>query len=148
MSSATLRSSRYDTSAASDASESQGIGWIVFASIMLFLAGTWNVIDGILAISRSHVYTASAHYVFSDLRTWGWIVLALGIVQLLAGGYLLSGSEWARWFGVAAAGINSIGQLMFLPAYPFWALSMFVLDLLIIYALAVYGGSRLRESAA
>jgi hypothetical protein len=42
--------------------------------------------------------------------------------------------------------VNSIGQLMFLPAYPFWALAMFTVDMLIIYALAVYGGHKLREA--
>jgi hypothetical protein len=29
-----------------------------------------------------------------------------------------------------------------LPAYPLWAVAMFALDLLVIYALAVYAGSR------
>jgi len=71
--------------------------------------------------------------------------MILGIAQLAAGSALLSGSEWARWFGIAVAGVNSIGQLMFLPAYPFWALAMFTVDMLIIYGLAVYGGHKLRE---
>jgi hypothetical protein len=141
MSSATIRRS-YDT--ADESAAAAGIGWVAFAAILLSLAGVWNIIDGILAISSSHVYVTGAHYVFSNLNTWGWIVMILGILQLAAASYLLSGSEWARWFGIAVAGVNSIGQLMFLPAYPFWALSMFTVDMLIIYGLAVYGGSRLR----
>jgi len=36
--------------------------------------------------------------------------------------------------------------LAFLPAYPFWALAMFTVDMLIIYGLAVYGGQKLREA--
>lgn len=143
MSSATVRSG-VATSATYDAAE--GVGWVVFASIMLFIAGTWNFIDGILAISSSHVYVANAHYVFSDLKTWGWIVMLLGIAQLAAGAAVVGGSEVARWFAIAVAGVNSIGQLAFLPAYPFWALAMFTVDMLIIYGLAVYGGSRLREA--
>ena len=125
--------------------EPAGAGWVVFASVLLFIAGIWNFIDGILAIGSSHVYVGDAHFVFSDLKTWGWIVMLLGITQLAAGAAVVSGSEWARWFGITVAGINSIGQLMFLPAYPFWALSMFTVDMLIIYGLAVYGGSRLRQ---
>ena len=143
MSSATVRSG-IATGARSDAAE--GVGWVVFASILLFIAGTWNFIDGILAISSSHVYTTTAHYVFSDLNTWGWIVMVLGISQLAAGAAVVGGSEMARWFAIAVACVNSIGQLAFLPAYPFWALSMFTVDMLIIYGLAVYGGSRLREA--
>jgi hypothetical protein len=129
-----------------DAADTSGVGWVVFASILLFIAGTWNFIDGILAVASSHVYVAGAHFVFSDLKTWGWIVLLLGIAQLAAGAAVVGGSEVARWFAIAVAGVNSIGQLMFLPAYPFWALSMFTLDMLIIYGLAVYGGSKLRNA--
>ena len=122
-----------------------GVGWVVYAAIMLFIAGTWNFIDGILAIGKSKVYVAGAHFVFSDLKTWGWIVLILGVVQLVAALSLLSASPWARWFAIAVAALNAIGQLMFLPAFPFWALTMFTLDMLVIYGLAVYGKSGLRD---
>jgi hypothetical protein len=127
-----------------DYSETKGVGWVTFAVVLLGLAGIWNVVDGILAISKSHVYTANASYVFSDLNTWGWIVLILGILEGLAALAILSGSEWARWFGIGVAGINAIGQLSFVPVYPFWGLMMFAVDILIIYALAVYGGRRLQ----
>jgi len=120
--------------------ESRAAGWLGFAAIMLGLAGTWNVIDGILAISRSKVYAPGATYVFSDLRTWGWIILLLGIAQLCAAFAIVAGSQIARWFGIGVAGLNSIGQLMFVQAAPFWAIAMFAVDMLIIYALAVYGG--------
>jgi hypothetical protein len=145
MSSATVGRG-YDTSTEYDQTEVAGSGWVMFAAVLLFFAGIWNLIDGILAISSSHVYTANAHFVFSDLRTWGWIIAVLGILQLAAGASVMSGSEIARWFAVAVAALNAIGQLLFLTAYPFWALSMFTVDLLVIYGLAVYGGSRLRQA--
>jgi hypothetical protein len=124
--------------------EPTGTGWIVFATVMLALAGVWNFIDGVAAISSAHVYVADASYIFSDLNTWGWIVMCLGILQGLAALALVSGAEWARWFGIVTAGLNAIGQLGFVPAYPWWALAMFSVDIVIIYGLAVYGGSRLR----
>jgi hypothetical protein len=111
---------------------------------MLGLAGIWNFVAGILAISNAHVYTASSTFVFSDLNTWGWIVMILGILEGLAALAILSGSEFARWFGIGAAGLNAIGQLMFIPVYPWWGITMFAVDILIIYALAVYGGRRLQ----
>src|SRR3954451_9574466 len=127
-----------------DYSEPQGQGWLTYATVMLGLAGIWNFVDGILAISNAHVYSANATYVFSDLNTCGWIVINLGIIEGLAALAILSGSEFARWFGIGAAGLNAIGQLMFIPVYPFWGLTMFSVDILIIYALSVYGGSRPR----
>jgi len=128
----------YGNSTYSDMAE-KASGWVGFAAIMLGLAGAWNVFDGILAIANSKVYALNATYVFSDLRTWGWIIMVLGILEVAASFALFGGSQLARWFGIAAAGVNALGQLMFMSAYPFWALSMFAVDLLIIYALAVYG---------
>jgi hypothetical protein len=113
---------------------------------MLGLAGIWNFVDGILAISSSRVYTGNATYVFSDLNTWGWIVMILGIIEGLAALSIMSGSEFARWFGIGAAALNAIGNLLFIPVYPWWGLAMFSVDVLIIYALAVYGGARLQRA--
>jgi hypothetical protein len=117
-----------------------GSGWVMFASMMLVLAGAFNVIDGIVALSKSSFYVAGAHYVFSDLTTWGWIVLIIGAAQVLAGFYVWRGSQLARWFGIGTASLNAIAQLMFIQAYPWWSLALFALDLLVIYGLAVYGG--------
>jgi hypothetical protein len=132
--------------AAADYGETKGLGWVTFAAVLLGLSGIWNVVDGILAISSSHVYTANSVFVFSDLNTWGWIVLVLGITEGVAALSILSGSEIARWFGVVVAGVNAIGQLMFVPVYPWWGLAMFAVDVLIIYALVVYGGARLKSA--
>ncbi len=117
----------------------RGDGWLLFAALMLGLAGTFNVIDGIVALSKSKFFTQNATYVFSDLRTWGWIVVVLGIVQILAALAVVNRSQWARWFGVGAAGVNAIAQLVWIPAYPFWSLAMFAVDVLVIYGLTVYG---------
>jgi hypothetical protein len=124
--------------------DAEGSGWIVFAASLLGLAGTFNVVEGILAIGDSRVYVNETTFVFSNLNTWGWIVLLMGVAQLLAAFAIVNGSEFARWFGIAVAGVNAIGQLFWISAYPFWALAMFAIDILIIYALAVYGGSRLK----
>jgi hypothetical protein len=123
-----------------------GGGWITFAAIMLGLVGTFNVLEGILAIANSRVYTNHQTFVFSDLNTWGWIVLFLGVFQLLAAFSLFGGSEIARWFGVFVAGVNAIGQLYYVPAYPIWSLMLFSVDILIIYGLVAYAGHRLRDA--
>jgi hypothetical protein len=129
---------------ATDDYEVRGVGWLGFAAIMLGLAGTWNFIDGLLAIGNSKVFVGNTAYIFSDLRTWGWIMLVLGAAQVLAAFAIFAGSEWARWLGIVCAGLNAIGQLAFVPVYPFWALMMFSVDILIIYALTVYAGKQLR----
>jgi len=124
----------------------RGYGWLVFAASMLGIAGTFSVIDGIVALARSKFYTANAVYVFSDLRTWGWITLIVGAVAIVAALGVLARSQLARWFGMVAAGLNAVSQFLFIQGYPFWSLMVFSLDVLVIYALAVYGGRPSRTS--
>jgi hypothetical protein len=119
--------------------EGQGYGLILFASILLMIIGFFNLIDGIAAVARSHVFIANAHYVFGDLRTWGWITLILGVLQLLAAVGVLAGNQAARWTAVVLIGLNAIDQMFFLPGYPFWSLMIIAADVFALYGLCVYG---------
>jgi hypothetical protein len=118
----------------------QGVGWVMFAGAMVCIAGFINVIYGIAGIGNANWLEANTNYVFSDLETWGWIVLLVGIVQLVAAFSIWAGNEFGRWIGVLSAGLNSIVMLMFIPAYPFGALAVFAIDVLVIYGLLAYGG--------
>ncbi|HEY2742108.1 MAG TPA: hypothetical protein VGI69_08015 [Gaiellaceae bacterium] len=123
--------------------EEKGFGWLLFAATMLGLAGVLSIIDGIVGLSKSSFYAANAHYVFSDLRTWSWITLIIGALLIVAAMGVFSGSGFARWFGIFIAGLNLVGHFSSVQAYPFWALIVITLDILIIYALAVYGGKQM-----
>jgi len=118
----------------------RGAGWIAFAGMMLILAGTLNTIGGISAIGDANFWVADAQYQFADLNTWGWILLIVGIMQLFAAFSVWNGGGYGRWIGVISATLNAGVQLFFLPAFPFWSLAIFTLDILIIYGLIVYGG--------
>ena len=122
--------------------DEKGVGWLIFASSMLGLVGILSIIDGIVALSKSRFYTTNATYVFSDLRTWGWITLIIGALAIVAAMGVLSGSQFARWFGMIGGGLVAIEQFSFMQAYPFWSLAIFSCSLLVIYALARYGGKR------
>ena len=120
----------------------EGSGWVLFAGIMIMMVGVLNIIWGIAAIDRSSFFVQDANYVFSDLRTWGWIILVLGALQLAAAFSIWAGGSFGRWFGIAAATVNAIAALLSIPAYPFWSLAIFAIDVLVIYGLAAYGGDR------
>ncbi len=132
MTSATIRQSRA-------ASRDEGNWMIVFAVTLLITVGFFNLIDGIAAITRSHIYIANARYVIGDLRAWGWVALILGVLQLLAALGILLGNQVARWFAVAVIGLNAIGQMFFIPAYPFWALVIIAVDVVALWGLCAYG---------
>ena len=112
---------------------------VVFAAVLLGMLGLFNIIDGIAAIARSSIFIGNAKYVFGDLRTWGWVALILGVLQILASLGVLAGNQVARWTGVALIGLNSIGQMMFIPAYPFWSLMIIAVDVVALWGLCAYG---------
>jgi hypothetical protein len=120
----------------------QGSGWVLFAGIMLMMVGVLNVIWGIAAIDQAQFFVQDTKYIFSDLKTWGWIVLIIGALQFAAAFSIWSGGRFGRWFGIAAAACNAIAALLSIPAYPFWSLAIFAVDVLVIYGLAAYGGDK------
>jgi hypothetical protein len=122
------------------ADEQRGSGWVVYAAIMIMVAGTINIIYGIGAISNAHFYVRNTNYVIADLNTWGWVLTVIGAIQLAAAFGIIARMNWARWLGVAIAALNAIVQLVFLPSYPWLSLAVFALDLLVIYGLVSYGG--------
>ncbi len=133
-----MASARFDSTFEEDASS--GTGWIAFAGTMLALVGCFNIIQGISAIANSDYLTNQL--LFSNLHAWGWFFLIWGAVQVCAGFAIYAGSGWAAVVGIVSAFGNAIAQLSWARAYPVWAVCAIVLDVLIIYALVVYGGGR------
>jgi hypothetical protein len=122
--------------------DAHGQGLVTFAGVMLLIAGILNTLFGIAAIDSANVFVGDARYVFGDLNTWGWFVLALGVLQLFAAFAVWRGAAWGRWFGVACATVNAILQVLWLPAYPILSLIILPLDILAIWGLLFYGGRR------
>ncbi len=132
----------FDQSMSYDAEERsyKGAGWVLFAAIMLVMGGVLSIIWGIAAVSSSHFFVAGASYIVSGLNTWGWIVMAFGVLEVLAALSIWRGGEFGRWFGIFAAGLAGLAAMLSIPAYPFWALTLVAIDVLVIYGLAAYGG--------
>ena len=118
---------------------SAGVGRVLFAVVMFVVAAGLNIIPGIAAVSSSHFFVASAHYILSGLNTWGWIAIVFGAVELLAAVSIWSGGAFGRWFGVLVAGVSAVLAMM-IPAYPFWSLTLVAIAFLVIYGLVAYGG--------
>jgi hypothetical protein len=109
---------------------------------MLMLVGILNVVYGIAAIDNSKFFVNGAKYVVSSLNTWGWVVLITGALQILSAVGVWMRNTFATWLGIAFACLNGLGVLLMLPAYPLLSISLFAVDVLIVYGLAVHGGHR------
>jgi hypothetical protein len=116
-------------------------GWVTFAGVMLFIVGVLNVIYGIAAIGDSSFFVQDQRYILSNLNTWGWVTLILGLFQFFAAFSLWSGGLYGRVFAIAAASLSAIAALLSIPAYPFWSLAIFAIDIIIIHQVARYGGA-------
>jgi hypothetical protein len=118
-------------------------GWKSFCGILLMVVGFFNIIDGLVAITRSNQVEAQLTQelpLTDNVKTWGWIVLILGILLILAGFGLLAGSTWARVVGILFASVNAIVQLAWLPHNNFWSFTMILVDIIVIYGIAVHCG--------
>lgn len=116
-------------------------GWVTFAGVMLFILGVLNVIYGIAAIGDSKFFIQDQKYILSNLNTWGWVTLILGVLQLVAAFSLWAGRLYGRFAAILAASLSAFAALLSLPAYPFWSLAIFALDIIVIYQVAMYGGA-------
>jgi hypothetical protein len=133
---------------AGEATSGWAVGFILFAAIMMLLAGFFQASAGMVAIFENEFYVATRNYLFQfDATTWGWIHLLIGLVVALAGWGLLSGRTWARVVGITLAMLSAIANFLFIPYYPFWALTIITLDIFVIWAIAAHGGE-LRDATA
>ena len=116
-----------------------GCGLLIFAAVLLLVIGVVNLAAGIAAISGSQILIGSAHSVSGGLRAWGWVMAIFGAVQLLAAAGVWAGNQLARWLGVAAVGLNAIGQMFVIPAYPLWSLLIIAADAVALWGLCARG---------
>jgi hypothetical protein len=117
-------------------------GWIIFASVVLAVAGIMRIFDAIWAFTYDGPVPANLQdAVFGhSLDTYGWIYLIEAVVLIACSFLVLNGSQIGRWLGIAAGAIATISAVWWMPYYPIWSLAYIGLGILVIYALAAYGG--------
>lgn len=117
------------------------VGWIYFAGILLLLGSIFQAVMGFTALWNADFYVVSQNglAVVNDFNTWGWAHLVVAVILLTGGFSLLAGGTWGKVVGVLAASVSLLFNLVFITAFPLWALAAIAIDLLIIYAVVVHG---------
>jgi hypothetical protein len=112
-------------------------GWITFAGVAALLAGSYNALSGIAALSDDDTLTAQAQEVLYgiDLTAWGWFWLVIGLLQLLTGVLILQRNMWGLWLGVGFACASALMTVLVMFIFPLWAIAVLTIDFLIIFAL-------------
>ena len=119
-------------------------GWAVglsaFAGVILVLIGVFHIFSGLVGIVDDNFYVVGPEYVFQfDVTTWGWIHFTMGLIALVAGLGIFSGSVFARGVGVFVAGVSAITAFAFIPWYPVWSILIIIVDIAVIWALTMHG---------
>jgi len=130
-----------DASDAAPARVTWWIGWVLFAGIVLFTSGCFNIIEGLVALFNSDYYLvgSSGLVVHADVAVWGWTLLIFGAIEAAVGYGVAVGQTWARAVGVVLAVLNAVVNLAFIAAYPVWITLTIALDVIVIYAITVHG---------
>jgi hypothetical protein len=105
------------------------------AGVLLGIGGVLNIIYGIAGIGRAKVFATHPHYLFGGLKSWGWVALILGVLEILAAMSLFRGGAYGRWFGIVIGSLAAIGALLQLPSYPLWSVAIFALSVWIVSGL-------------
>jgi hypothetical protein len=113
-------------------------GWVIFAATMMVLTGGFDIINGLVALLNSGYYGSHYNLLLGNLQAWGWWNVVGGVILMIAGGSLFTGSVWARILGIVLATINALAQLTFIAVFPIWALIVIAIDITVIYALTAY----------
>jgi hypothetical protein len=129
------------------ASEREVSGVGVLASVLLMLAGLVTFLGGLAAaVGSRHYYRVPSDYPYLlSAHTWGWILLALGVLMFASGASYLLGMAWARAAGISLAVLTSIAAFLFLPYTPVLAVVLILASFLAIWGLLRFAGHR--ESA-
>jgi hypothetical protein len=123
-------------------------GWVVFAAMIMFLLGSFQAVQGLVAIFDDGFYhtTQGGLVIDVDFTVWGWAHLLLGVLIFISGLGVLAGNLAARTVAVGLAGLSALGNLLFIEAYPIWSVLIITIDILVIFALTVHG-RELRSSS-
>jgi hypothetical protein len=112
-------------------------GWITFAGVMALIAGGYNALSGIAALSDDDTVAAQAGEVLYgiDLTAWGWFWLLVGLAQIVAGVLILQRKSAGLWMGVAFASLSAMMTVFVMFVFPLWAIAVLTIDFLVLFGL-------------
>lgn len=121
--------------------EDRGSGWLLFAGIVLVLAGVMRFFDSLWAFYYHGILPENLeNAIFGhSLSTYGWIYLVVAIILVISGFAVIVRSQVARWIGVLAAVIAAVSAIWWMPYYPIWSFTYIGIAVLVIYALIAHG---------
>ena len=123
-------------------------GWVVFASFMMIMLGSFQAIEGLVAIFKDDFYHVRPVRPGRQRR-----LQRLGLDPPAPGRRdrprrrrrSSPATSWPAPSASSSPALSAMVNLLFIEAYPIWSIIIITVDVLVIYALTVHG-RELRDS--
>jgi hypothetical protein len=103
---------------------------------LTIVAGLLTFLAGLAAVLGQHFYPALPGYAYRlSVHSWGWILLALGPLLVVAGACVVLGMNGAQPSAVGLAVLTAIAGFMFLPYTLTWGVLIVALSVVAICGL-------------
>lgn len=112
-------------------------GWATFTALFLLIVGVMNVLWGIAALSNEQNFSEQG-LVFSNLDTWGWVVLAIGLFEMLGAALVANRHSLGVVIAITVASFGLLSHFLAIGAYPLWSVLMMAINALILWAVTVH----------
>jgi len=118
--------------------EESRTGWVTFAGIVLLVGAVANLFWGLAALDKAAFLDESALLYSPSLETMGWVALGWSALLLIGAIALLARATWAPIVGIVLASISCVFWVFTMPVLPMLALTVILIDVFVIYGLAVH----------
>ena len=114
-------------------------GWVTFAGVVIFIAGMYNLLSGVAAITESDSVRVLSEVLYGiDIEVWGWFWLAIGIAQLFTAILVFGRSPTGAMLALLGATIGALFTIFLSLVAPLWAMIVLALELVIIWAILAH----------
>ena len=111
-------------------------GWVTFAAIVVLIAGMYNLLSGVAAITESESVKVLNEVLYGiDIETWGWFWAVIGVAQLITAVLLFARSPFGASLAVAGAMVSVFMTIFLIFVGPLWAITVAALDVAVIWAI-------------
>ena len=112
-------------------------GGVTFAMTIAFLIGTFQILQGLVAVLNDDYYVVTRNYTFDlDVSAWGVIHIIIGAVWIVVALGLYARALWGVIGGLAIAMLSALSNFLFIPYYPIWSLLLIALNVWVIWSLS------------
>lgn len=113
-------------------------GWMTFAGIVFLFSAFANLVWGLGALADK-AYLDEGGLLYSTLNTWGWVAVIWSGVVFIGALLLFARVPAAPVVGIVLASVSCLFWLFALPVLPLFAMTVILIDMLVIYGLTAHG---------